>query len=132
MIGKRTNVILADDLGFGDLSAWGGRDLRTPNIDALAGFGSSLRPVLFELACATADARCAVNGLLSGHGRCTWGDSYSAREQLGYLAAKAQLLPARLREAGYHSALVGKWHLGLEAPNLPNQRGFDHFHISAT
>jgi arylsulfatase A-like enzyme len=29
---------------------------------------------------------------------------------------------------GYHSAIVGKWHLGLESPNLPNQRGFDHFH----
>lgn len=46
----------------------------------------------------------------------------------GYLAANAELLPKRLHSVGYHSAIVGKWHLGLESPNLPNQRGFDLFH----
>ena len=33
-----------------------------------------------------------------------------------------------LKRAGYHTAIVGKWHLGLAAPNMPNERGFDHFH----
>jgi arylsulfatase A-like enzyme len=46
----------------------------------------------------------------------------------GYLSPDARLLPQYLQKAGYHTALVGKWHLGLESPNLPNQRGFDHFH----
>ena len=37
-------------------------------------------------------------------------------------------MPQTLEEAGYHTAIVGKWHLGLESPNTPNERGFDYFH----
>ncbi len=40
----------------------------------------------------------------------------------------AELLPARVKRAGYDTAIVGKWHLGLAEPNLPNLRGFDRFH----
>ena len=121
-------VILADDLGFGDLSAWGGRDLRTPNIDALAASG-----VRFDRFYANSPVCSPTRAaLLTGCYPDTVGVPGVIRtapeNSWGYLAANAQLLPARLREAGYHSALVGKWHLGLEAPNLPNQRGFDHFH----
>lgn len=46
----------------------------------------------------------------------------------GYLDPSAITLPQMLRKAGYHTALIGKWHLGLESPNLPNERGFDFFH----
>jgi arylsulfatase A-like enzyme len=46
----------------------------------------------------------------------------------GYLSARATLLPHVLRGAGYHSALVGKWHLGIRSPNTPTERGFDFFH----
>jgi arylsulfatase A-like enzyme len=46
----------------------------------------------------------------------------------GYLSTDVPLLPALLKRAGYESALIGKWHLGLTAPNTPNLRGFDHFH----
>ncbi len=45
----------------------------------------------------------------------------------GYLSKDAVLLPELLKPAGYHRALVGKWHLGLSSPNLPNERGFDLF-----
>jgi arylsulfatase A-like enzyme len=45
----------------------------------------------------------------------------------GWLAPHAVLLPKPLKAAGYHTAIVGKWHLGLESPNRPNERGFDHF-----
>ena len=38
------------------------------------------------------------------------------------------LLPRMLKNAGYHTAIVGKWNLGLESPNLPTERGFDFFH----
>ncbi len=51
-----------------------------------------------------------------------------ADDSWGYLHPKAVLLPQILKNAGYQTALVGKWHLGLTAPNLPNQRGFDYFH----
>ncbi len=46
----------------------------------------------------------------------------------GYLDTQAQLLPTVLKKAGYHTAIIGKWHLGLESPNTPNERGFDYFH----
>ena len=45
----------------------------------------------------------------------------------GWLSQKATLLPRTLKSAGYHTSLIGKWHLGLEEPNTPNGRGFDHF-----
>ena len=46
----------------------------------------------------------------------------------GHLAPGVPTLADLLRPAGYHTAIVGKWHLGLEAPNIPNDRGFDFFH----
>jgi arylsulfatase A-like enzyme len=46
----------------------------------------------------------------------------------GFLSARATLLPQVLKRAGYHSAIVGKWHLGITSPNTPTERGFDHFH----
>ena len=46
----------------------------------------------------------------------------------GYLDPSAPTLPGLLRQAGYYTGMVGKWHLGFEAPNIPNERGFDFFH----
>ena len=46
----------------------------------------------------------------------------------GYLDPNAILLPNKLKEVGYQTALIGKWHLGLESPNTPTERGFDFFH----
>jgi arylsulfatase A-like enzyme len=121
-------LILADDLGFGDLSAWGARDIRTPHLDALAGAGMrfdrfySNSPVCSPTRAALMTGRypdCAgVPGVIRTQAANSW----------GYLAPTAELLPARLRSAGYDTAIVGKWHLGLESPGLPNERGFDHFH----
>jgi arylsulfatase A-like enzyme len=121
-------VILADDLGYGDLASWGGLDLRTPHIDALAASGVRFDR-FYSNSPVCSPTRAA---LLSGCYPDTVGVPGVIRtapeNSWGYLAATPQLLPARLHAAGYHSALVGKWHLGLEAPNLPNLRGFDHFH----
>ena len=50
-----------------------------------------------------------------------------AEDNWGYLAYDAVLLPEMLKRAGYHTALIGKWHLGLERPNTPSDRGFDLF-----
>ncbi len=128
--GRRPNVllILADDLGYGDLSSFGAADLQTPNIDGLIRSGTrfgnfySNSPVCSPTRAALMSGRypdCAgVPGVIRTHPENSW----------GYLAADAELLPATLRRSGYHTALMGKWHLGLESPNLPNERGFDHFH----
>jgi arylsulfatase A-like enzyme len=128
--GGRPNVvvILVDDLGYGDLSSYGATDLKSPNIDSLVAAG--IRFDRFYANCpvcsptrAAADDR-AVPRLGGSAGvirRCI-------TNNWGYLFPQAMLLPQMLKHAGYHTALVGKWHLCLASPNLPNERGFDHFH----
>ena len=121
-------LILVDDLGYGDLSCYGGTDLRTPHIDRLVSAGVRFDqfyancPVCSPTRAALLTGRypdlVGVPGVIRTHRENNW----------GRLAREAVLLPAVLKRAGYHSALVGKWHLGLESPDTPNERGFDRFH----
>ena len=121
-------LIMVDDLGYGDLSCQYAKDMHTPNIDSL--FAKSL-------AANDCHANSAVSspsraGLLTGRYPDMVGVPGVIRTQplasWGYLNPKAVLLPQMLKKAGYTTALIGKWHLGLESPNLPNERGFDMFH----
>ena len=121
-------VILADDLGFGDLACQGAADLKTPNIDRI--FSEGVRFTNFYVnstVCSPTRAALlsgrypdmvGVPGVIRTHEDDSW----------GFLNPGVKLLPDYLKKAGYSTALIGKWHLGLEAPNLPNLRGFDHFH----
>ncbi len=125
----RPNVllILADDLGSGDLACCGARDMKTPHLDGL--FAAGMRFTNFYAnSCVCSPTRAAlltgrypdlvgVPGVIRTHPTDSW----------GYLARDAVLLPAVLKEAGYCTGMVGKWHLGLESPNLPSERGFEHF-----
>jgi len=120
-------LILADDLGYGDLSSYGAKDLRTPHIDALVAGGMSFSR--FYANCPVcAPTRAAIltgryPALVGVPGVIRTGDNKS----WGYLAPSARTLPDMLKQAGYDTAIVGKWHLGLASPNLPNDRGFDLF-----
>ena len=119
--------ILVDDLGWGDLSCQYAADLRTPNIDAI--FETGVRcdnfyansnvssPSRAALMTGRFPAMVGVPGVIRTQPRQSW----------GYLSPSAVTMPQMLKRAGYQTALVGKWHLGLESPNLPNERGFDHF-----
>ena len=121
-------MILVDDLGYGDLSSYGATDLKTPHIDGLVSAGIRFDnfyancPVCSPTRAALLSGRypdmAGVPGVVRTHITNSW----------GYLAPHAELLPKLLKPAGYHTAIVGKWHLGLESPNTPNERGFDHFH----
>jgi arylsulfatase A-like enzyme len=121
-------VILVDDLGYGDLSSYGAKDLRTPNIDGL--MDSGMRFDRFYANCPVCSPTRAA--LLSGRYPDLVGVPGVIRtypqDNWGYLTPGAMLLPDQLNSAGYHSALIGKWHLGLESPNTPTERGFDFFH----
>ena len=121
-------VILVDDLGYGDLSSYGAKDLQTPNIDSLMDAGVRFDqfyancPVCSPTRAALLSGRypdlVGVPGVIRTHPADSW----------GYLDPKAKMLPEQLKSAGYHNALIGKWHLGLESPNTPTERGFDFFH----
>jgi arylsulfatase A-like enzyme len=121
-------VILVDDLGYGDLSSYGATDLQTPNIDKLVASGMRFDnfyancPVCSPTRAALLTGRypdlVGIPGVIRTHIANNW----------GYLDPRAVLLPQLLKPAGYHTAIVGKWHLGLSSPNKPNERGFDYFH----
>ncbi len=121
-------VILVDDLGYGDLSCYGAPDLRTPHIDRLVSRGMRFDnfyancPVCSPTRASVLTGRypdlVGVPGVIRTHRDNNW----------GRLSDDAILLPTVLKRAGYHSAIVGKWHLGLQSPDTPNERGFDHFH----
>lgn len=127
---KKPNIllILVDDLGYGDLSSYGAKDLKTPHIDSLMNRG--MRFNQFYANCPVCSPTRA--SILTGRYPDLVGvpgviRSY-ASGNFGYLDPKAVMLPSMLKKAGYHTSIIGKWHLGLEAPNRPNDRGFDLFH----
>ena len=121
-------VILVDDLGYGDLSSYGAKDLKSPHVDALVSAGMRFDnayancPVCSPTRAALLTGRyqelVGVPGVIRTYAKDNW----------GYLSPSAVMLPTVLKKAGYHTACIGKWHLGLESPNVPNDRGFDHFH----
>jgi len=127
---ERPNIlmILVDDLGYGDLSSYGAEDLRTPHVDRLMKAG--IRFDNFYANCPVCSPTRA--SLMSGRYPELVGVPGVIRtgpnNNWGYMAHDAVLLPKLLRDAGYDTAMVGKWHLGLEAPNIPTRRGFDFFH----
>jgi arylsulfatase A-like enzyme len=122
-------VILTDDQGRGDYSAFGTKDIRTPNIDRIFHEGMTFDN-FFANCCVCSPTRAA---LLSGCYPDRVGVPGVIREEepknsWGWLSPKATLLPMYLKPAGYHTAIIGKWHLGVSSPNIPNDRGFDLYH----
>jgi arylsulfatase A-like enzyme len=122
-------VILTDDQGRGDYSEFGTKDIRTPQMDRLCREGMTFQN-FFANSCVCSPTRAA---LLTGCYPDRVGVPGVIREETpsdswGSLQPGATLLPQRLKPAGYHTALIGKWHLGIGSPNTPTERGFDFFH----
>ncbi len=117
-------LIVADDLGYADLGSFGS-DIRTPNIDALASNGVLFTQFHTAPSCAPTRAM-----LLSGNNNhvAGMGQQGAVRPFPGYenhLSDRIAPLPRLLREAGYHTYAVGKWHLGTAEEHSPAAAGFE-------
>ena len=121
-------LILADDLGYGDLSFQGGTDIRTPHLDALAASG---------VRCTSGYVTCPVcsptrAGLLTGRYQQRFGHEFNpgnarqASAGVGLPTSETTIANV-LKDAGYATGIVGKWHLGYEPQFHPLERGFDEF-----
>lgn len=125
---QRPNVIIimTDDQGYGDLSCMGNTDFQTPHIDDLAASGARFTswyanspvcsPSRASLLTGRYPGHAGVRSILAGHRRATG------------LTPEAPTIASAVRELGYQTALVGKWHLGLQETSRPNQNGFDYFY----
>jgi len=113
-------VILFDDLGVQDLGYLGASDLKTPNIDKLAAGGTLCRnwysnaPVCAPARAALMTGRCPIRAGVANNGI--------------PLPPRERSIATILKESGYETAILGKWHLGSTAETVPNAHGFDYFY----
>lgn len=122
-------VILGDDLGFADMGSYGS-EIRTPNLDSLARAGMRFTDFYTHASCSPTRSMLlsGVDTHLNGLGNM---DEWTAPNQRGavgyegYLNNRVATLPQLLRDAGYHTYMVGKWHLGKAPDLIPAARGFE-------
>lgn len=121
-------VILADDLGYGDLGCYGSRLNHTPNIDRLAAEG--LRFTDFHSngpMCTPTRAALLTGCYQQRFGRKFDGPLSGKTQRDEGLPLEAVTIAEVLNETGYATGMYGKWHLGYRAPYLPTRQGFDDF-----
>lgn len=120
--------IMTDDMGYGDLSGYGRKDYKTPNLDKLASQGMKFVNAYSAAPLCTPTRTAFMTG------------RYPARTPVGLiepltgekdtsmgLTAEFTSLPTLMKENGYETALIGKWHLGLQPRYSPIKNGFDYF-----
>ncbi len=122
-------LIMADDLGYTDLGAYGS-EVNTPNIDALAARGTLLTSYHTSPLCSPSRAMLmtGVESHRAGLGNLPETTPLRFRGEpayLGRLNERVQTIATRLKSAGYRTYMTGKWHLGKDPRSLPNARGFD-------
>ena len=128
---RRPNIviILGDDLGFSDMGSFGG-EIRTPNLDSLANDGVRFTNFYTHATCSPTRSvlLSGVDTHINGLGNM---DEWTAPNQQGvpgyegYLNDRVATLPQLLKDAGYHTYMVGKWHLGKAPDQIPAARGFE-------
>lgn len=132
---ERPNVIViyADDQGVGDLGVYGAEDLHTPHLDALAASGVRFTQMYAPSAVCSPSRAGLLTGRYPQHVDLAGNaseppetgidDGHSGRG----LSSRYATMASVMREGGYATALIGKWHLGYDADNRPEAHGFDHW-----
>lgn len=121
-------IIYTDDQGYGDISVYGKQDIRTPHMDRIADEGLLFTRMRANGTVCTPSRAALLTGLYADRAGAPGVIRTQAQNSWGYFNPAVPTLADELKKTGYHTALIGKWHLGLEAPNIPNERGFDFFH----
>jgi arylsulfatase A-like enzyme len=142
-VAKKTNekpnivIIYLDDLGYGDISAYGATEIQTPNIDALASGGIKFTNGYASSVTCTPSRYALLTGMYPWRNK-------DAKILPGtaplLISTTQQTLPKVLKKQGYQTSIVGKWHLGLGTGHVnwneritpgPNEVGFDQSYIFA-
>ena len=123
-------VIVADDLGYSDIGAFGG-EIATPNLDQLAANGAKFTG--FHTAATCSPTRSILLSGTDNHlaGLGTMAELVAPNQRgkpghEGYLSTRVAALPELLQAGGYRTLMAGKWHLGLTPAQDPHARGFQH------
>jgi arylsulfatase A-like enzyme len=122
--------ILADDLGWGDLGCYGQKVITTPNLDRMAAEGMRFTHFYSGATVCAPSRSVLMTGLHHGHTRVR-GNAGDANPAAQALKADDVTVAKALREAGYKTALIGKWGLGdigEAASGMPRKQGFDDFY----
>ena len=121
-------IIYADDLGYGDVSTYHASDCHTPNIDNLAAEGMLFQNMRANCTVCSPSRAALLTGRFPDRVGVPGVIRTNADDSWGYLAPGIPTIGNELKKVGYHTAVIGKWHLGLDSPNTPAERGFDLFH----
>ncbi len=119
-------VIMTDDQGYGDLSCMGSRDFVTPHIDDLAASGARFTNWYSGSPVCSPSRACLLTGRYPGNAGVR--AILAGHRKASGLTPKVPTIASALKKEGYHTSLVGKWHLGLKEECRPCQNGFDDFY----
>jgi len=117
-------LILADDLGYGDLNCYGATQYMTPNLDRLASGGVRFTNFYVSQAVCSASRAALLTGCYSN--RVGIGGALFPTSKIG-LNPKEETIAEVLKKSGYTSGIFGKWHLGYQREFLPLQQGFAEY-----
>jgi len=135
---ERPNILLiiTDDMGYSDIGPFGG-EIDTPNLDALASSGMLFTDFHTSASCSPTRAMMltGTDNHLAGVG--SMGETMTSNQKgqpgyEGYLNDRVVSIPTLLRDAGYFTAMAGKWHLGEELEQDPSRRGFQQAYTMLT
>jgi len=119
--------VLADDLGYADVSCYGRPDLHTPNIDRIAATGVRFLQAYANSAVCSATRAALITGRYQYRLRVGLEEPLAGNPEIG-LPPEHPTLPSLLKKIGYGTTLIGKWHLGVLPKFGPSKSGYDHFY----